>query len=146
MKLGHDVKASGWCAYSTIDESRRVGETFRRAIDAYDGKVALIASGSFSHRIHDNAVVFDRPYEISDEFFRQCDLRALELWQAGRWKEFNAMLPTYAKVCCGEGWMHDTAMLLGALGWNDYRGEAEILTPYFIASGTGQANVVLPVA
>lgn len=148
MNLGHDVKVvsvSGWCAYSTIDESRRVGEAFRRAIEAYEGKVALIASGSLSHRIHDNAVVFDRPYEISDEFCRQCDLRALELWQAGRWKEFNAMLPTYAKVCYGEGWMHDTAMLLGALGWNDYRGKAEIVTPYFIASGTGQVNAVLPV-
>jgi 3,4-dihydroxyphenylacetate 2,3-dioxygenase len=56
------------------------------------------------------------------------------------------MLPTYAKVCYGEGWMHDTAMLLGALGWNDYRGEAELVTPYFIASGTWQVNAVLPVA
>jgi len=36
-------------------------------------------------------------------------------------------------------------MLLGALGWSDYRGEAEIITPYFGASGTGQLNAVLPV-
>jgi 3,4-dihydroxyphenylacetate 2,3-dioxygenase len=149
MKLRRKVKVvsiSGWCAYSTIDESRRVGAALREAIEAYEGKVAIVASGSLSHRIHDNRVVFDRPYEISDEFFRQCDLRALELWQAGRWKEFNAMLPTYAKVCYGEGWMHDTAMLLGALGWDDYGGKAEIVTPYFVASGTGQVNAVLPVA
>jgi len=148
MQLGRKVKVvsvSGWCAYSSIDESRRVGAAFREAIDAYPGKVALIASGSLSHRIHDNREVFNRPYEISDEFFRQCDLRALELWQAGRWQEFSAMLPTYAKTCYGEGWMHDTAMLLGALGWDAYRGKAEIVTPYFIASGTGQVNAVLPV-
>jgi 3,4-dihydroxyphenylacetate 2,3-dioxygenase len=148
MQLRRKVKVvsvSGWLAYATIDESRRVGAAFREAIEAAPGKVALLASGSFSHRIHDNAVVFDRPYEISDEFFRQCDLRALELWQQGRWAEFCAMLPTYARACFGEGWMHDTAMLLGALGWDGYTGRAEIVTPYFVASGTGQANVVLPV-
>jgi 3,4-dihydroxyphenylacetate 2,3-dioxygenase len=41
--------------------------------------------------------------------------------------------------------MHDTAMLLGALGWSDYDGQAEVLTPYFGASGTGQINAVFPV-
>ncbi len=106
----------------------------------------MVASGSLSHRIHDNAVVFDRPYAISDEFNRQCDLRALELWQAGRWAEFCAMLPSYARACTGEGWMHDTAMLLGALGWDGYQGRAEIVTPYFVASGTGQVNAVLPLS
>ncbi|WP_395703051.1 3,4-dihydroxyphenylacetate 2,3-dioxygenase [Aquabacterium sp.] len=148
MKLRRQVKVvsvSGWLAFASIDESRRVGAAFRQAIAASDSRVAVIASGSLSHRIHDNAVVFDRPYEISDEFNRQCDLRALELWQAGRWTEFCAMLPSYARACHGEGWMHDTAMLLGALGWSDYRGAAEIVTPYFTASGTGQVNAVLPV-
>jgi 3,4-dihydroxyphenylacetate 2,3-dioxygenase len=148
MKLKRKIRVvsvSGWLAYSTIDESRRVGAAFREAIDASDSRVAIVASGSLSHRIHDNAVVFDRPYAISDEFFRQVDLRAIELWQQARWAEFTAMLPTYAKACYGEGWMHDTAMLLGALGWDQYRGAAEIVTPYFLASGTGQVNTVLPV-
>lgn len=45
----------------------------------------------------------------------------------------------------GEGFMHDTAMLLGALGWSGYDGCAEIITPYFGASGTGQLNAVFPV-
>jgi 3,4-dihydroxyphenylacetate 2,3-dioxygenase len=36
-------------------------------------------------------------------------------------------------------------MLLGALGWSDYDGQAEVITPYFGASGTGQINAVLPV-
>jgi len=31
------------------------------------------------------------------------------------------------------------------LGGNEYEGHAEVVTPYFVASGTGQANVVLPV-
>jgi 3,4-dihydroxyphenylacetate 2,3-dioxygenase len=41
--------------------------------------------------------------------------------------------------------MHDTAMLLGALGWDHYRGKVEILTEYFGSSGTGQVNAVFPI-
>jgi 3,4-dihydroxyphenylacetate 2,3-dioxygenase len=41
--------------------------------------------------------------------------------------------------------MHDTAMLLGALGWSGYDAQAEVVTPYFGASGTGQINAVFPV-
>ena len=69
----------------------------------------------------------------------------LELWQAGQFKEFVAMLPEYAQHCYGEGMMHDTAMLLGALGWDGYVGAAEIVTPWFASSGTGQVNAVFPV-
>ncbi|MNP36226.1 hypothetical protein D3C76_1295970 [compost metagenome] len=41
--------------------------------------------------------------------------------------------------------MHDTAMLLGALGWSSYDGKAEVVTPYFGSSGTGQINAIFPV-
>jgi 3,4-dihydroxyphenylacetate 2,3-dioxygenase len=40
--------------------------------------------------------------------------------------------------------MHDTAMLLGALGWDSYQGKVEVLTPYFGSSGTGQINAAFP--
>jgi 3,4-dihydroxyphenylacetate 2,3-dioxygenase len=67
------------------------------------------------------------------------------MWQQGLWSEFCEMLPEYAVKGHGEGFMHDTAMLLGALGWSNYEGRAEVITPYFGASGTGQVNAVLPV-
>jgi len=67
------------------------------------------------------------------------------MWQQGQWRDFCAMLPEYAAKGHGEGFMHDTAMLLGALGWSDYDGRAEVITPYFGASGTGQINAVFPV-
>lgn len=138
------VSVAGWLAFSTMDESRRVGEAIAQAISAGGDRVALIASGSLSHRIHDNAVVDQGTLTISDEFYRQVDLRALQLWEEGRWPEFTRMLPTYAKTCHGEGWMHDTAMLLGALGWDRYTGKVETVTPYFESSGTGQVNAVFP--
>jgi 3,4-dihydroxyphenylacetate 2,3-dioxygenase len=139
------ISVAAWCAFSTHAESRNVGEAIREAILGSDSKVALIASGSLSHRIHDNAVVERGTLTISDEFYRQVDLRVLDLWQAGRFEEFTAMLPGYSRNCYGEGWMHDTAMLLGALGWDKYRAPVEILTPYFASSGTGQINAVFPV-
>jgi len=148
MDIGHKVKVisvSAWLAYSTIEESRRVGQAFRKAIAASNQKVALVASGSLSHRIHDNDKVLQNPYTTSDEFNRQSALRALELWRDARWAEFTAMLPSYARACSGEGWMHDTAMLLGALGWDQYKGAVEVVTPYFVASGTGQINAEFPV-
>jgi 3,4-dihydroxyphenylacetate 2,3-dioxygenase len=41
--------------------------------------------------------------------------------------------------------MHDTAMLMGALGWTDYDGGVELVTPYVGASGTGQLNAIFEV-
>ncbi len=70
----------------------------------------------------------------------------LDMWQEGRTREFLEMLPQYADDCDGEGGMHDTAMLFGLLGWDEYRGCGEIYSPYFESSGTGQCNVVFPVS
>ena len=41
----------------------------------------------------------------------------------------------YADKGHGEGFMHDTAMLLGVLGWSAYDGRAEVVTPYFGSLG-----------
>ena len=73
------------------------------------------------------------------------DLRVLELWQKGEWKTFVDMFPEYAARCVGEGGMHDTAMLLGALGWDRYQGKVDVVSPYFPSSGTGQVNAEFPV-
>jgi 3,4-dihydroxyphenylacetate 2,3-dioxygenase len=40
--------------------------------------------------------------------------------------------------------MHDTAMLLGLLGWDRYERPIEVITPYFASSGTGQINAIFP--
>ena len=58
---------------------------------------------------------------------------------------FVDMFPEYAARCVGEGGMHDTAMLLGALGWDRYPGKVDIVSPYFPSSGTGQVNAEFPV-
>ncbi|NHN39978.1 hypothetical protein G8764_21990, partial [Pseudomaricurvus alcaniphilus] len=68
------------------------------------------------------------------------------IWQQAQWRTFCEMLPEYAAKGHGEGFMHDTAMLLGALGWSEYDQPAEVVTPYFGSSGTGQINAILPVS
>ena len=140
------ISVAGWCDWHKLEDSRRFGEAVRRAIEErYGGTVAIFASGSLSHRFNDNGSPEESIHQISDEFFRQVDLRVVELWQRGDWRTFVKMLPEYAVRCCGEGDMHDTAMLLGALGWDAYDRPVEVVTPYFASSGTGQINAVFPV-
>ncbi len=66
------------------------------------------------------------------------------MWQNADWKTFTAMLPEYAEKCHSESFMHDTAMLLGALSW-DGTPAGRGPTPYFGSSGTGQINAIFPV-
>ncbi|TSH98243.1 3,4-dihydroxyphenylacetate 2,3-dioxygenase [Verticiella sediminum] len=138
------VSIAGWCAWHTLEESRRFGRAVREAIERSDCKVAVLASGSLSHRFNDNNSPEDAIHQISREFYRQVDQRVVELWQQGDWKTFCAMLPEYASLCEGEGGMHDTAMLLGMLGWDEYDKPVEIVTDYFASSGTGQINAIFP--
>ncbi len=140
------VSVSGWCMWHSLEESARFGRAVRRAIEErYDGTVAVFASGSLSHHFADNGTAPDFMHKVWDPFLEQVDRRVVELWERGDWATFCAMLPLYNEKCWGEGGMHDTAMLLGALGWSQYEGRAEVITPYFGSSGTGQINAVFPV-
>jgi 3,4-dihydroxyphenylacetate 2,3-dioxygenase len=140
------VSVAAWCTFASLEESRKVGEGVARAIARSDSKVAIIASGSLSHQIWENHLVEQGMFTISRQFNKQIDLRVMDLWRQGAWKEFLAMLPDYAERCYGEGRMHDTAMLFGALGWDKYRGKGDVVCDYFESSGTGQCIVEFPVA
>lgn len=141
------VSIAAWCTVHSLEDSRKLGEAIREAIDASNNKVMLLASGSLSHKIWENELyeANNGTFTISREFNRQVDLRVLDLWKNGEIATFLKMLPEYSQYCSGEGNMHDTAMLFGALGWDKYTGKGEIITEYFPSSGTGQTNVVFPV-
>jgi 3,4-dihydroxyphenylacetate 2,3-dioxygenase len=140
------VSVSALCTVHNLPDSVELGRALRRAVEQrYEGAVAVFASGSLSHRFAQNGVSDQYLHRVWDEFLNQVDQRVVELWRKGDWKTFCAMLPMYAEKCYGEGGMHDTAMLLGVLGWDQYSAPAEILTPYFGSSGTGQITAVFPV-
>ena len=139
------VPVAAWCAWHALADSLTFGASVRVAIEASDETVAVLASGSLSHRFNDNGSPESSIHEISAEFYRQVDHKVVELWRRGDFRTFCAMLPEYAKLCEGEGGMHDTAMLLGLLGGAEYDRPVEIVTDYFASSGTGQINAVFPV-
>ncbi len=139
------VSVAAWCAWHTQQESRVFGEAVKEAIEASDSKVMVLASGSLSHRFQDNKDAVAGIHEISREFYKQVDIRVLQLWESGQWDVFTAMLPEYAEACHGEGGMHDTVMLLGMLGWDKYQGKVEVIGEYFASSGTGQLNAEFPI-
>ena len=140
------VSVSALCMAHYLGDSARLGWALRRAVEQhYDGTVAFFASGSLSHRFAQNGLAPEFAFKIWSPFLEHLDHEVVRMWQGGDWKAFCEMLPEYASKGHGEGFMHDTAMLLGALGWSDYDGRAEVVTPYFGASGTGQINAVFPV-
>ncbi|MDQ2095035.1 3,4-dihydroxyphenylacetate 2,3-dioxygenase [Rhodalgimonas zhirmunskyi] len=150
MSREHDMKVVSIAAFCTVhdhDESRVLGAAIRKAVEASDEKVLLVASGSLSHKIWSNKdyAPNNGTFTISSEFNRQVDLMVLDMWTRGDHATFLKMLGDYAKHCSGEGSMHDTAMLYGALGWDDYTAKCEVVTDYFPSSGTGQVNVIFPV-
>ena len=146
----HYMNPGGWAKvvsvasplFTSLEESRLLGEATRRAIDKSGERVAILASGSLSHRLLPNKNLGPEAWtSVASEFNRQVDLRVLELWQQRRYREFIAMLPDYATKCNGEGGMADTIMLFAALGWDGYSGASEQLCDYFPSSGSGQVNV-----
>lgn len=140
------ISVSALCMAHYLADSARLGWAMRRAVEErYDGTVAFLASGSLSHRFAQNGLAPEFAFRIWSPFLETLDRRVVEMWQEGEWAAFCEMLPEYAAKGHGEGFMHDTAMLLGALGWSAYDGRAEVITPYFGASGTGQINAVFPV-
>jgi 3,4-dihydroxyphenylacetate 2,3-dioxygenase len=140
------ISVSALCTVHYLDDSARLGWAMRRAVeDHYDGTVAFLASGSLSHRFAQNGLAPEYGFKIWSPFLEALDRSVLQMWQGAQWKDFCGVLPEYASKGHGEGFMHDTAMLLGSLGWSDYDAPAEIVTPYFGASGTGQLNAVFPV-
>lgn len=140
------VSVAAMCQVHDLEDSARLGAAMRRAVEEeYDGKVAFFASGSLSHRFAQNGVAPDYLFKVWSPFLEEMDHRVIKMWEKGEWAEFCSMLPEYAEKCHGEGFMHDTAMLLGALGWDNYDGKVEVITPYFGSSGTGQINAVFPV-
>ena len=140
------VPISALCMAHYLDDSARLGWAIRRAVeDHYEGTVAVFASGSLSHRFAQNGLAPEYAFRIWSPFLEQLDRHVVDMWTGGQWKDFCTMLPEYASKGHGEGFMHDTAMLMGALGWSAYDGKAEVVTPYFGASGTGQINAIFPV-
>ncbi|MDO9438401.1 3,4-dihydroxyphenylacetate 2,3-dioxygenase [Hydrogenophaga sp.] len=140
------ISVSALCQAHYLNDSARLGWAMRKAVeDHYDGTVAFFASGSLSHRFAQNGLAPDFAFKIWTPFLETLDRRVVQMWERGEWKSFCEMLPEYAAKGHGEGFMHDTAMMLGALGWSDYDGKAEVVTPYFGASGTGQINAIFPV-
>jgi 3,4-dihydroxyphenylacetate 2,3-dioxygenase len=140
------VSVSALCQAHYLNDSARLGWAMRRAVEQhYDGTVAFLASGSLSHRFAQNGLAPVFAFKIWSPFLQALDHEVVEIWKRGDWKTFCGMLPEYAAKGHGEGFMHDTAMLMGALGWSDYDAPAQIVTPYFGASGTGQINALFPV-
>jgi 3,4-dihydroxyphenylacetate 2,3-dioxygenase len=138
----HKVVSAAAPLFASVDENRRFGEATVAAIERSNSNVAVLASGSMSHKLVNNELVGDSQWDVvSSEFNRQMDFRVLQLWEQRQYDVFVRLLPEYCTKCSGEALMADTVMLFGALGWDKYQGRTELLCDYFTSSGSGQVSV-----
>ncbi|MCZ6127491.1 3,4-dihydroxyphenylacetate 2,3-dioxygenase, partial [Escherichia coli] len=89
------VSISAFCTVHDFADSRKLGEAILKAIEQYDGTVAVLASGSLSHRFIDDQRAEEGMNSYTREFDRQMDERVVKLWREGQFKEFCNMLPEY---------------------------------------------------
>ncbi|MEY2952344.1 MAG: 3,4-dihydroxyphenylacetate 2,3-dioxygenase (Homoprotocatechuate 2,3-dioxygenase) dioxygenase, partial [Pseudomonadota bacterium] len=109
------IVVSALCTVHYLADSAKLGWAMRQAVEQhYDGTVAFFASGSLSHRFAQNGLAPAYADKMWSPFLEQLDHHVVGMWQRGEWPAFTQMLPEYASKGHGEGFMHDTAMLLGA--------------------------------
>ena len=133
------VLASGWTA--DLDALVPLIHPTLRPADLRRGELGAVGDAIVAYHGGELSAVDDVPVrQRSGEFLEHA-------WDVLRTVPAGAPLTytEYAAKGHGEGFMHDTAMLLGVLGWSAYDGRAEVVTPYFGASGTGQINAVFPI-
>ncbi len=98
-----------------------------------------------SDRLAQNSLAPEFVFKLWNPFLERLGRSVAQMWRDADWADFCNTPPEYASKGHGEGFMHDTAMLPGALGWRAYDAPADMVTPYFGASGAGQTNAVFPV-
>jgi len=126
------VSVSALCQAHYLNDSARLGWAMRRAVeDHYEGTVAFFASGSLSHRFAQNGLAPEYGFRIWSPFLETLDREVIRLWEAGEWKTFCGMLPEYAAKGHGEGFMHDTAMLLVRWAGRPTTAAPKSSRPYF---------------
>lgn len=84
------VSISAFCTVHDFADSRKLGEAIVSAIKKYDGTVAVLASGSLSHRFIDDQRAEEGMNSYTREFDRQMDERVVKLWREGSSKNSAA--------------------------------------------------------
>lgn len=77
------VSISAFCTVHDFADSRRLGEALKSAIEKYDGTVAVLASGSLSHRFIDDQRAEEGMNSYTRQFDQQMDERVVKLWKRG---------------------------------------------------------------
>ena len=85
------ISISAFCTVHAFDDSRNLGQAIINTIEHYDGIVAVLASGSLSHRFIDDQRAEEGMNSYTREFDHQMDERVVELWREGKFSEFCQM-------------------------------------------------------
>ena len=72
------------CQVHDLEQSAKLGAALRQAIEKdYTGTVAVLASGSLSHRFAQNGVSEQYLHKVWSPLLENTDHRVVEMWEQG---------------------------------------------------------------
>jgi 3,4-dihydroxyphenylacetate 2,3-dioxygenase len=134
----------GVCQTADTQDYLAVGEGVRRGIDSVPGRVALLASGSMSHRFWPLRELARHeasdPVHIRTPEARAADLERLAWFAAGDHARVIDTMDDFLRFA-PEGRFGHYLMMVGALGGRDCKAVGRPFSDYENAVGTSQVHV-----
>lgn len=144
LNKGEKWLSMGTCQTADDDDFLRVGAGIRKAIDNFDGRIVLIASGGMSHAFWPLKELADHetsdPNHIITPAARAADEERIEYWLKGDHASVINNMDSYRQHK-PEGKFGHYLMMVGALGGDQYKATGKLYSDYENATGTGQVHV-----
>lgn len=141
------VLSLGHCQNAEIHNFLHLGRVVAEGIKAYDGQVAILASGGMSHTFHPFDSVFEpqnrtfSPSGVRSSEHRALDEKILELWKHGEHAHVLDLIPELLRLS-PEGEFSHYLVMVGALGGAECTLQGVPYSEYENQLGTGQTHMV----
>ena len=140
------VMSVGSCQTAATENYLEMGAVIGEAIKRSGRKVVLLASGALSHKFRNiNAIPphprIYHPDNVSSEFNRESDYRAIVLLEQGKHKEILRQFDQEYRRLPWEAWGAHYLQMIGALGGSDCTAKGTALSEYENAHGTGNIHI-----
>ncbi|MBI4374353.1 MAG: catechol 1,2-dioxygenase [Deltaproteobacteria bacterium] len=130
---------------SSVQNELNFGQAIRRAVEASDRKVVLVATGGLSHRFWELDVIRKNasadPKAVYCDENREFDRKIIGQLKEGRHRELLEGVEEFRRRSSPEGRFAHYLRMVGALGGKECRLAGVQFGEYEAAIGTGQVNL-----
>ena len=140
------VVSVGSCQTATTKDYLDMGTVIGKAVKRSGHNILLLASGALSHKFRNinevpkNPRIY-HPDNVSSEYNRESDYRAIEHFCQGEHAEILGKFDTEYKKLPWEAWGAHYLQMIGALGGKECKAMGVPLSEYENAHGTGNIHI-----